>query len=116
MMSRIISKTEYHQVPPSHDPDDEVTSELSDPEDRVKVEVEEASEGSEELTEEEGLATYLWASSSHSKGGDIRLLSGQNINCDSLLLLLSQSLSTYLDMTFHQKCPPMLLFNPFSSD
>ena len=69
-------------MPPSHDPDDEVTSELSDPEDRVKVEVEEASEGSEELTEEEGrnLATYLWASSSHSKGGDIRLLSRQNFN------------------------------------
>ena len=70
-------------MPPSHDPDDEVTSELSDPEDRVKVEVEEASEGSEELTDEEegrNLATYLWASSSHSKGGDIRLLSGQNFN------------------------------------
>ena len=66
-------------MPPSHDPDDEVTSELSDPEDRVRVEVEEAREGSEELTEEEGrgLTMYLWASSSHSQGGVIRDLSGQ---------------------------------------
>ena len=57
-----------------------MTSELSDPEDRVRVEVDEAREGSEELTEEEGrgLTTYLWASSSHSQGRVIRALSGQN--------------------------------------
>ena len=37
----------------SHDPDvEEVTSELREPEDRVMVEVEEASEEEEELTEE----------------------------------------------------------------
>ena len=50
----IISKIRYHQLFSSHDPGVEVTSELSDPEDRVMVEVDEAREGWEELTEHEG--------------------------------------------------------------
>ena len=85
-------------MPPSHDPEDDVTSELSDPEDRVRVEVDEA----REVTEEEGrgLTTYLWASSSHSQGGVIRALSGHKISTDSLSY--SESLlKTYLDTTFH---------------
>ena len=50
----IISKIRYHQLFSSHDPGVEVTSELSDPEDRVMVEVDEAREGWEELTEFDG--------------------------------------------------------------
>ena len=57
-----------HQEFSSHEPDTEVTPELSEPEDRVMVELE-AREGSEELTDdrEGGRGTYLWASSSHSQ-------------------------------------------------
>ena len=50
----IISKIRYHQLFSSHDPGVEVTSELSDPEDSVMVEVDEAREGWEEPTEHEG--------------------------------------------------------------
>ena len=76
-----------------------MTSELSDPEDRVMVEedeVREVREGWEELTEHEGLVTNLWASSSQSNP-DMRLLSRQ-LTIDSSY---SESLSPYLDMTFH---------------
>ena len=84
----------YHQLFSSHEPGVEVTSELSDPEDRVMVEEDEVREGWEEVTEHEGLVTNLWASSSQSNP-DIRLLSGQ-LTIDS-----SYSESPYLDMTFH---------------
>lgn len=92
----IISIKIYHQLFSSHEPGVEVTSELSDPEDRVMVEEDEVREGWEELTEPEGLVTNLWASSSQSNP-DIRLLSRQ-LTIDSSY---SESLSPYLDMTYH---------------
>ena len=55
----IISIKIYHQLFSSHEPGVEVTSELSDPEDRVMVEEDEVREGWEELTEHEGLVTNL---------------------------------------------------------
>ena len=78
MMRILISNFRYHQLFSSHDPGVEVTSELSDPEDSVMVEVDEAREGWEDPTEHEGrgLVTNLWASSSHSNP-DIGLFSKQ---------------------------------------